>query len=174
MPVPEFKKEKAFKLPTHIWSKECFACGTENSHGLHMPFYADDKYLWSEIELRDCYKGWDQVIHGGVLSTILDEIMGWAAIYITKNIILTKSMSISYHEKVSTNSRIRAFAWIEEIRRNEITLKSELYNDNGVLCTSANGLYALFPLKLARRLRLMSEESLLTFDRFLEACYKPM
>ncbi|HBM15060.1 MAG TPA: hypothetical protein DD381_01720 [Lentisphaeria bacterium] len=170
MPIPEINKDKAFKLPTHIWSKECFACGTENSHGLHMHFYADDKYLWSEIELRDCYKGWDQVIHGGILSTILDEIMAWAAIYMTKNIILTKSMTTDYHEKVLTNSKVRAFAWIEETGHNTIIMKSELYNDKNTLCTSATGHYALFPLKLAKRLHLMSEESLLSFDKFLEAC----
>jgi len=172
MPLPDIKKENAFKLPTHIWSKECFACGTENSHGLHMPFYTDEKYLWSELELHDCYKGWDQVIHGGILSTILDEIMAWTAIYMTKSIMLTKSMSLSYHEKVVTNSKIRAVAWVEEVKPKEIILKSELYNDRDILCTSATGLYALFPLKLAKRLHLMSEESFQTFDIFLEACNK--
>lgn len=170
MPIPDIKTENCFKIPTHIWSKECFACGTDNSHGLHMPFYTDGKYLWSELELHDCYKGWDQVIHGGILSTILDELMAWTAIYLTKNIMLTKSLTLNYHEKIITNSKIRAFAWIEKLSAKEITLKSELYNDRDILCTSSEGVYALFPLKLAKRLHLMTEESFLTFEKFLEAC----
>ncbi len=172
MPIPDIKLDNSFQLPTHIWSKECFACGTDNSHGLHMSFFTDEKFLWSEMELQEHYKGWDQVIHGGILSTILDELMAWAAIYATRNIMLTKSMTLHYHEKVETNSRIRAFSWIEELKPKEAVIKSELYNNHDTLCTSATGIYALFPLKLARRLHLMSDESLRTFDEFLEACKK--
>jgi len=135
-----------------------------------MPFYTDEKYLWTELKLHDCYKGWDQVIHGGILSTILDELMAWTAIYLTKNIMLTKSMTLNYHEKVETNSNVRAFSWIEELKPKEIILKSELYNSQGTLCTSAIGIYALFQLKLAKRLHLMSDESLQTFDKFMEKC----
>lgn len=170
MSIPDVKFENCFKIPTHIWSKECFACGTDNSHGLHMPFYTDEKYLWTELKLHDYYKGWDQVIHGGILSTILDELMAWTAIYLTKNIMLTKSMTLDYHEKVETNSKVQAFSWIEELKPKEIILKSELYNNQGALCTSATGIYALFQLKLAKRLHLMSDESLQTFDKFMEAC----
>ena len=96
--------------------------------------------------------------------------MAWTAIYLTKNIMLTKSMTLDYHEKVETNSKVQAFSWIEELKPKEIILKSELYNNQGALCTSATGIYALFQLKLAKRLHLMSDESLQTFDKFMEAC----
>ena len=171
MPKPDIKIENLKLVPTHLWSKECFACGTSNPHGLHMKFYYDGcKYITSSLKLEERFKGWDQLIHGGIISTILDELMAWAMIYTTKNIMLTKSITTAYHNKLITNTEIQAFAWIEEIKTKEVILKSELYDDKNKLCAQATGVYAIFPVKLAKKLHLMSEESIVEFEKFLSAC----
>ena len=170
MPKPDIKIDNLKLIPTHMWSKECFACGTNNSHGLHMKFYSDTcKYLTSSLKLEERFKGWDQLIHGGIISTIFDELMAWTVIYVTKNIMLTKSITTNYYNKVNTNTEIQAFAWIEEIKSKEVILKSELYNDKNNLCAQATGVYAVFPIKLAKKLHLMSEKSVAEFEKFLSA-----
>lgn len=171
MPKPDVKIKNLKLIPTHLWSKECFACGTNNLHGLHMKFYSDGcKYITSSLKLEKKFKGWDRLIHGGIISTILDELMAWTVICITKNIMLTKSMTTNYYNKVTTNTEIQAFAWIEEIKSKEAILKSELYDDKNNLCAQAIGVYAMFPIKLAKKLHLMSEESVIDFEKFLSAC----
>lgn len=171
MPKPDIKIENLKMIPTHLWSKECFACGINNSHGLHMKFYSDGcKYITSSLKLEKRFKGWDQLIHGGIISTVLDELMAWAVICLTKNIMLTKSITTKYYSKVITDTEIQAFAWIEEIKPKEVILKSELYDDKNNLCTQAIGIYAMFPLKIATKLHLMSEESAIGFEKFLSTC----
>lgn len=170
MSKPDIKIENLTLIPTHLWSKECFACGTNNQYGLHMKFYYDGcKYITSSLKLEEKFRGWDQLIHGGIISTILDELMAWAVICITKNIMLTKSITTNYYNKIITRTEIHAFAWIEEIKSREVTLKSELYDDKNKLCAQATGVYAMFPIKLAKKLHLMSGESIVEFEKFLAA-----
>ncbi len=172
MAKPDIKIENLKLIPTHLWSKECFACGTNNPYGLHMKFYFDGcRYITSSLKLGEKFKGWDQLIHGGIISTILDELMAWTVICVTKNIMLTKSITTNYHNKVITNAEIQAFAWIEEIKSKEVILKSELYDDKNILCAQATGVYAMFSIKLAKKLHLMSEESIGEFEKFLSACH---
>ena len=157
-------------IPTSIWDTKCFACGKNNPEGLHMTFYTDEKSIFSEIVLAETKRGWDQVVHGGILSTILDEIMAWTAIYFTRKIMLTKTLSLNYIHPAHVNSKIKTVGWIHEITAKEIVLKSEIYNDKNQLCTEATGCYALFSTKLAKRLKLLNEDSLDKFEEFLKAC----
>ena len=83
-------------LPTGIWDTKCFACGKNNPEGLHMEFYTDEKSVFSKLVIPETKRGWDQVVHGGILSTILDEIMAWTAIYFTGSFMLTKNMTVNF------------------------------------------------------------------------------
>ena len=50
----------------------CFACGRRNHHGLQMTFFADHDSLQSTVVVPPHLCGWEEVIHGGIISTILD------------------------------------------------------------------------------------------------------
>ena len=58
----------------------CFACGTLNAHGLHLALHAGGGRCWVDTVLDDSFEGWDGIAHGGIISTILDEVMAWAVI----------------------------------------------------------------------------------------------
>jgi hypothetical protein len=66
--------EEKFRIPKPR-GHNCFACGTDNPIGLNLQFYrlADD--VCTEITLDKQYEGWEGVIHGGIVSTLLDEVM---------------------------------------------------------------------------------------------------
>ena len=53
----------------------CFACGPENPHGLHLQFrWEGDDYVCDFVPER-VHQGWAGVTHGGIISTLLDEVM---------------------------------------------------------------------------------------------------
>ena len=58
----------------------CFACGTLNTHGLQLELHAGDDRCWTELVLPGRFQGWEGIAHGGIVTTILDEVMGWALI----------------------------------------------------------------------------------------------
>ena len=74
----------------------CFACGTANPIGLDLSFYRQGEYICSDIALEKNYEGWENMAHGGIVSTLLDEVMSWTVIYFRRIFFVTRRMKIKY------------------------------------------------------------------------------
>jgi len=57
----------------------CFGCGALNPCGLHLVFERDDEGVRARFTPRPQDEGFLGVVHGGIVSTMLDEAMAWAA-----------------------------------------------------------------------------------------------
>jgi uncharacterized protein (TIGR00369 family) len=53
----------------------CFVCGKENPYGLHVQFSFHDNKVRAEFIPQKVYQGYKDIIHGGIVSTLLDEAM---------------------------------------------------------------------------------------------------
>lgn len=53
----------------------CFACGKKNPHGLKLEFSDEDGRVTTSIAFDKRYQGYSNVVHGGLVSTVLDEAM---------------------------------------------------------------------------------------------------
>lgn len=53
----------------------CFACGKKNPHGLKLEFSDDGDRVTTSIAFDKRYQGYSNVVHGGLVSTVLDETM---------------------------------------------------------------------------------------------------
>lgn len=62
-----------------LMDNKCFACGTENPIGMHLSIKEDENGVYAPIRLNNLFQGYQQVIHGGIVSTILDEMAVWAS-----------------------------------------------------------------------------------------------
>lgn len=58
----------------------CFACGPKNPQGLKLDFYAVGDALRADFVPLKEHQGYTDIIHGGIITTILDEAMAKAAI----------------------------------------------------------------------------------------------
>jgi uncharacterized protein (TIGR00369 family) len=56
------------------------------------------------------------VAHGGVVSTILDEIMSWAAMYLLKRIVLTESMTVEFMKPVIISETMETEGRVLELK----------------------------------------------------------
>ena len=74
----------------------CFACGTANPIGLNLSFYRQGEYVCSDITLEKNYEGWENMAHGGIVSTLLDEVTSWTVIYFRRIFFVTRRMKIKY------------------------------------------------------------------------------
>ena len=86
----------------------CFGCSPVNPSGLQMKFFADRDTVFSNVTIPDHLCGWSNIAHGGVLTTILDEIMSWAALHFLKRITMTKSMKIEFIQPVYIRNPLKA------------------------------------------------------------------
>ncbi len=139
----------------------CFGCSPINPSGLQMKFYADDSRVFSRLTVPQHLCGWNQLVHGGVLSTILDEVMSWAAIYLLKRITLTRSMTVDFLKPVYIHNRLRAEGRLLELKgRHEAVMEGVLYNDEETVCARSTGNFAVFSPAVAKRLGIADETHL--------------
>ena len=59
----------------------CFVCGEKNPAGLKLRIRTDAELGEStaDVTFRDDFQGWTKVVHGGLLATVLDEALIYAA-----------------------------------------------------------------------------------------------
>ena len=147
----------------------CFGCSPINRSGLQMKFYTNDASVFSEVTVPKNLCGWNNLIHGGVLSTILDEIMSWAAIYLLKRITLTKSMTIDFLKPLYIDHALKAEGKVlERVGKHEAVMEGILSNHNGTICTRSTAKFAVFSPAVAKRLGIADEAHLNWFERIYE------
>jgi uncharacterized protein (TIGR00369 family) len=94
----------------------CFACGTLNTHGLHLELHAGDGRCWVELSIPERFQGWEGIAHGGIVSTILDEVMAWAVVE-TDIWGVTARMSTEFKRPVPIGRPIRGEGRVTSTRR---------------------------------------------------------
>ena len=62
----------------HKEGYNCFGCAPENPIGLHMHFYEEGDKIVSFWQPQEQFQGWVGTLHGGIISTLIDETAGWA------------------------------------------------------------------------------------------------
>ena len=129
-----------------------------------MKLFTDEEAVYSWLSVPDHLGGWKDMVHGGIVSTILDEIMGWTGLYLLKRLTLTNSLTVDFIKAVHVCERLKAEGRIIEFDggRNAL-VEGFLYNDKNVLCAKAKGKFTVLSPKLAMRLGMMTDEQLKDF-----------
>ena len=58
-------------------NQRCYVCGTENPEGLGVHFEIDQtaRSISARFTPRDAHQGFEGIVHGGIISALLDEAM---------------------------------------------------------------------------------------------------
>ncbi len=138
-----------FELAPH----NCFACGTLNAHGLGLVLHVEHGHSWTELALDSAFEGWEGIAHGGIICTILDEVMAWALVG-TDNWGVTARMSVNFHRPVPVRHPIRAEGSVATIRRKIVETTARLIDaESGVVLATATGTYVAAGDERKRALR---------------------
>ena len=78
-------------------TRSCFVCGETNPLGLRQRFATDGRLVHAEFTPRPEHCGFAGVVHGGVLATVLDEIMVWACAVGTRQFAFCAEMTTRFH-----------------------------------------------------------------------------
>jgi len=155
--------EKYTRLP-NSGDHNCFGCSPVNQSGLQMKFYADDNSVYSDVTVPDHLCGWSNIAHGGVLTTILDEIMSWAALHFLKKITMTKTMEMEFIKPTYIDKPLKAEGRVQEVTgKHDAVLEGTIYNSKGDVCVKSTANFAIFSPKIAKRLGIADDASLKFF-----------
>ena len=119
----------------------CFACGALNEHGIHLDLHVDGDRCWTELALPDRFQGWDGIAHGGIICTVLDEVMAWS-LAATDNWGLTARMSVDFKRPVRLGVPIRGEGWVTAVRRRLVETAARIVDPaSGELLATATATY---------------------------------
>src|SRR5215475_13925053 len=82
-------------------TRSCFVCGEANPLGLKMRFETDGKIVHAKFSPRPEHIGFKGVVHGGLIATVLDEIMVWACAVQTKRFAFCAEMNVRFLNPMS-------------------------------------------------------------------------
>jgi acyl-coenzyme A thioesterase PaaI-like protein len=119
----------------------CFACGQLNAGGLHLEIHVDERHAWTDVTLSDHFEGWPGIAHGGIVFTILDEVMAWSLV-IADNIGVTARMDVAFKRPVPIDRPVHAEGWIVEQRRRRFEVASRIEDaETGESLAEATAVY---------------------------------
>jgi uncharacterized protein (TIGR00369 family) len=119
----------------------CFACGSLNEHGLQMTIHIERDAAWSELTLEPRFQGWADVAHGGILATLLDEIMGWT-LAAGDDWGVTARLAVEYRRPVTVGARLRVEGHVVRRRRRVIETAARIVDaDSGAEYATAEATY---------------------------------
>jgi uncharacterized protein (TIGR00369 family) len=129
----------------------CFGCGRENPHGLKLTFFsAEDGGVWSDWTPTRVNEGYNGIAHGGIISTVLDEVMGWAVSH-RKIWAVTGKIGVNFRKPVTIGEPTRAAARVvtELGRRIQVTADLRRASD-GILLADAEAIFIRVPEERAK------------------------
>ena len=158
------------QLPPFAWDQRCFGCGSSNPHGLKMQFHRKDDEVVSWIRIPEHLCGWGGMVHGGVIATILDEVMSWTTIHLARRLILTRSMQVDFLKPIHTGQQIKAVGKMEaRPSERKAMCGAQILDETGNCCARGQGVFALFTASAGRRMKIIDPAIIDGFERFLEA-----
>lgn len=124
----------------------CFACGTDNPIGLHLHFYRFGNAVCTDITLGKYHEGWQDIAHGGIISTLLDEVMSWAVMVSKRTFLVTRKMDIKYVRNVMIGTSLTVTGQlVDDTSPPKIRAKGEIRDDQGRLLVRGNGEFVALP-----------------------------
>ncbi|EFK05920.1 thioesterase family protein [delta proteobacterium NaphS2] len=157
------------KVPIQkLQGHHCFACGTDNPIGLNMQFYHRGDMVCSDITLGKNHEGWENMVHGGIISTLLDEVMSWTVLYFKRTFLVTRKMNIKYIRPVPLDVPLTARGKIlNETDNAKIDVRGEIVDSENKLFVRSRAEFIMLDEKrLTSVSKGMKQEMMDMFDRF--------
>jgi acyl-coenzyme A thioesterase PaaI-like protein len=118
----------------------CFVCGKRNGDGLQLDFeLVGEGGIRTEFTPPKRYQGWKDIVHGGIIATILDEVMVNAA-YLRKIVAVSAKLEIKLRKPAAVGERLIFHGRIVRQGAKTLNVKAWAEQENGDVVAEATGL----------------------------------
>lgn len=126
------------------YSDGCFVCGHSNIHGLQVQFYVQDNSVKVDLNFAPHFNSFPHITHGGVLSSILDEAMGWSAFIFSdiETFLFTRELNVTYKRNAPIGEPLLLTAeYVGAERGGMYSTKGKITDMDGKIITASKGLF---------------------------------
>jgi acyl-coenzyme A thioesterase PaaI-like protein len=126
-------------------SRMCFVCGIENSIGLKLKFLTDDEgRCITHFRPHEEHQGFPGQLHGGLISTLLDETMGRVLTH--RNVwVMTGRLEIKFGKPVPLDQELTIVGELTRNRSRAYEARGEIQLPDGTMLVEGSGLYIRIP-----------------------------
>ena len=118
----------------------CFVCGDKNKHGLQASFFDDGSQVITELETKKAFEGYRGIYHGGIISTLLDEVM-IKAILARGVLAVTAEITVRFRRPLGIGVKLRLAGRIVGVRGRVYATEGEAVGEDGTVYATARGSY---------------------------------
>ena len=123
-------------------TRSCFVCGESNPLGLNLRFETDGRIVHARFTPRPEHIGFRDTVHGGIIATLLDEIMVWACAVPTKKFAFCAEMNVRFLKPTRPRNDLLAKAELVSNRKDKLfEARAELKTQSGEVLATATGKY---------------------------------
>lgn len=124
-----------------VADRMCFACGTENPIGLKLQFYQEGEIYIATFTAGHLLQGYQNIIHGGIVATLLDEAMA-RFVWEQYGPAATAKLEVRYRRPAPCGVPITLRGWITGERRGgrAVEAAADARLEDGTVLAEATGL----------------------------------
>jgi acyl-coenzyme A thioesterase PaaI-like protein len=120
----------------------CFVCGKNNPGGLQLNFEIDKerKTLQTTFVASPTFQGWDGIVHGGMISTLLDEAMA-KLVYELGYPFVTASLEIKFKKPAPILQPLLVYGKITEVNKRLIRAKAHVTKEDKTILAEGKSIF---------------------------------
>ena len=137
-------------------TRGCFVCGESNVSGLKLKFETDGRIVRARFLPRPDHVGFKRTVHGGIIATVLDEIMVWACAVSARRFAFCAELQVRFLNPTRPGDEIVATGEMLTNRKDRVyEAKATLADSSGRSLAEAIGKY--LPIKSGNVTGLLSD-----------------
>ena len=135
--------EPATDNPLASAANRCFVCGPGNAAGLNVRFRLDAGVCRAEFTPGDTHVGYDGVTHGGILFSLLDDVMA-NVVFLQGERCFTAKAEVRYRQPLPVGTPVRLEGW-QQRRKGRLALLEGriLRQDDDSVVAEASGSFMI-------------------------------
>ncbi|HOO62701.1 MAG TPA: PaaI family thioesterase, partial [Synergistaceae bacterium] len=127
----------------------CFVCGPgeSNPEGLHLSIFWDSEEKKTSLEFTPLsfWNGFSGITHGGILSSLLDDLMAWAVKKSTGRWAATGTMKTTFRAPVEIGKSYRGYGFVRKEGSRKVQTTAYIEDSQGTLCVESEALFFYLP-----------------------------
>jgi uncharacterized protein (TIGR00369 family) len=124
---------------------QCFGCCPSHSIGLKLSFFVDEEWVVTYWKPDALLTGYKNVIHGGIQSTLMDEVAAWVVYVKVGTAGVTSRMEVRYRKAVLvSNNKLTIRGKVVEANRRIAKIHVEILDEALQICAEALVEYFLY------------------------------
>ncbi|WP_432643343.1 PaaI family thioesterase [Acidaminococcus sp.] len=117
----------------------CFGCGRDNPVGLHLHFRTDEDGCYTSFVPQPVHQSYDGRMHGGLISTLLDETMGNYPYMYEHRVAYTARLEVRFRQPVRIGERIRVITKVKRRKGQLLEMTGQVVREDGTIAAEADG-----------------------------------